>query len=82
MLDDFVEGFSRSLGWFFGHVVGNLLFKAGYWIGWPFVKCITLGYYPSRRQRYSRRDPFQDEIWTSCIGLLVLISSAVFLFTR
>lgn len=44
MLDDFFEGFSRSLGWFFGHVVGHLLFKAGYWVGWPFVKCITLGY--------------------------------------
>ncbi len=79
MIDDVLEGFSKGLGWFFGQVVGSVLFRVGYLIGWPFVKCLTLGNYPRKRRfSYRKKYDMEGEVWTSCLGLLIAIGTVIY----
>ncbi|MBZ5488689.1 hypothetical protein HW452_14270 [Halomonas aquamarina] len=83
MIEGILEGFARSVGWFLGHVVSFVIFRVGYFIGWPLVKCLTLGAYPGkRRYQYGERQYTQEELWTSCLGVLIAITLAVYIYTR
>lgn len=51
-------------------IVGDfLLGTLCYWLGWPWVKLLTLGRYP----RHGWRSGHREEIWVQCVGLLVVV---------
>ncbi len=51
-------------------IVGDfLLGTLCYWLGWPWVKLLTLGRYP----RHGWRSGHREEIWVQCVGLLVAV---------
>lgn len=58
----------RVLGWFLEPIVFELLGRLLYWIGWPFMRLLSLG-------RYPRRGPADntESILTGCLGLVVVV---------
>lgn len=69
-IDDIVEGFLRISGRYLVRFLLEILFEIFcYWIGWAFLKIITLG-------SYSPGD-FEDSSSTVCslIGLVVFVAA-------
>lgn len=74
MIDDVFDVFGKGFLRLLLFIVYELLFQIVlYFIGWPFVKLMTLGKYPKGLKEESYE-------FTSFIGLLIVICVALFFF--
>lgn len=58
------------MGELFGVLAGFIFQAICFPVGWPLMKALTLGKYPSKGSWLSESPPAQ---WTSAIGLAVLV---------
>ena len=83
MLDDIFEGFLIGIGRAIGYILVELLFEiVFYYVGYPFVKIITLGSYPKPRNRDNlllETDTRQGQL-TSVVGLLITIAAIIVVY--
>ena len=78
-MDDLAEGFIKGIWRTIAYMVGQKFFEfVLYYIGWPFVKILTLGKYPTGKQNNGWYSESKGGVLTSFVGLLVLVALVVF----
>ncbi|MGR2741005.1 hypothetical protein ACUY1T_21365 [Billgrantia sp. Q4P2] len=73
-----VKAFLRAVVYIVGQIIFEVIF---YYVGWPFVKVMTLGRYPKGHARNGWKSESYEGIWTSCVGVMVIAIGAVFFVT-
>jgi len=77
--ESFIKGIGRAIAYIFGQLIFEFLF---YYIGWPFVKIITLGKYPKGKKAYGWHIESREGIWVSFVGLIIFSVAMVLVFTK
>lgn len=80
MLDDIFEGFLEGIGRVIGYIFIQVLFEfVFYYIGYPFVKILTLGSYPKPRNKdyLFLETETRQGFFTSVFGLIITIAAIV-----
>lgn len=67
-MDEIFGGVLRVLGWILQSIIEDILCWLLYWIGWPFMRLLTLGRYPSPRPNGKT-----ELILTACMGLVIVV---------
>ncbi|WP_157375463.1 hypothetical protein [Alcanivorax hongdengensis] len=80
-MDDFLEAIIRGFGRALGYLLLNLLFECVfYYLGWPVVKVLTLGRYPSASHQQGWKTGNHQGMWVSGVGLLVFVLAGMLAF--
>lgn len=77
-MDGVIEGLVKAFARAVVYIVGQLIFEViFYYVGWPFVKIMTLGRYPKGQTRNGWKSESHEGVWTSCVGVIVIAIGVV-----
>jgi len=81
-MEEIVESIFKGLGRAISYIVVQIIFEfLFYYIGWPFMKIITLGKYPKGKKSYGWHIESREGVLTSLLGLIVVVGVTIFVVT-
>jgi len=83
VIEDIGEGFLHAIGRFLGYIFIDLMVNiVFYYTGWFFLKVVTFGFYPPKKNPMSWGEPNHSHGFVSFVGFLVWVGAAIVIIQR